>query len=263
MNYLLKNNKQDRGVFRYVAGVFITLAIIAFFYFFGRSVINTGLFAIARPLWNVEQYVSGIFWGIIASVEDKARLQNQNTALRQELDGTQALLQTLDAYKKENETLKNMLGRESQNKRVVSAILAKPNQSLYDTLVLDVGEKQGVMVGNQVMSGDFVIGVVREVYSGYSKAVLFSSPGEMINVLIGDSNISAQAQGLGGGNFSVKLPKEISVANGDLIRMPGINQKFFGTVSDVLRTAQNSFEFILFSLPININSISWVEVEIQ
>lgn len=260
MNYLLKNNKRERGIQKHIVGAFAILALVAIFYLVGRGVIGNGLWVIAQPLIYVEKYASGVVSGLAASVENKSNLENQNAALRQELQSAQASLQTLDFYKTENEKLKEMLGRTSGGKRVVAAILAKPNRSLYDTLVLDAGINQGATVGDRVFSGDFVIGTVREVNSGTSKVTLFSAPGETANVLIGNTNISVEAEGLGNGNFSVKLPKEIPVAQGDLIRMPGLNPKFFGTVTNVEQTAASSFQFILFSLPVNVNSISWVEI---
>ena len=79
-------------------------------------------------------------------------------------------------------------------------------------------------------------------------------------MLIGETNISAEAIGRGAGNFIIKAPKEVAVTQGDIIRLPNLNPKFFGTVQDVEQTVTSTFQLILFRLPVNINNLRWVEI---
>lgn len=261
MNYLLKNNRRENKTWKPVAGVAVILALAGFFYFFAPNLANQGLYKIAGPMWNARQHVGGAltnFWSIFA---DKATLASENLSLQQKLDEANLGLLDLDAYKQENDGLKILLGRKDlAEKKVLAVILAKPNQSAYDTLVLDVGKNQGVKAGDSVLAGDFIIGAVREVYDNYSKAVLASAPGETFTVRVGASGIDTQAQGRGGGNFIIQLPKEIAVKQGDLIKSPGLSPRIFGTVEDIEQNATDPFQFILFKLPVNINSLEWVEV---
>ena len=260
MNYLLKNNRREKGVWKKLFFAFTILAVAGLFYFFASRFVNDSLFAVARPIWDAKNYVVEKLAKIFTLVYDKERLVKLNAMLEQELEEAKMVLQSLDAYKKENDTLKSMLGRAGTEKRLLASIMAKPNKSLYDTLLLDVGENQGVALGDKVLAGDFVVGSIREVNTLHSKAILFSSPGEVSSVLIGESNIPAEALGRGAGNFTVKLPKEVDVAPGDLVRLPGLNPKFFGTVSSIEQTVTGSFQFILFRLPTNINNLRWVEI---
>ena len=79
-------------------------------------------------------------------------------------------------------------------------------------------------------------------------------------MVIGNTHIETSAEGRGGGNFIAKLPKDISVSVGDLVTFPGLSPKFFGTVGSIEQTVAGSFQSILFTLPINVNSLEWVEI---
>ena len=260
MNYPLKNNRRENKIRKPVIGTIVILAVAGFFYFFAPKVASQSLYRIAQPLWNARDYVGQTFTNLWSIFAEKKSLAAENTSLRTQLDAANQSLLDLNAYKTENDQLKTLLGRNPTQKKIFAIILAKPNQSLYDTLVLDVGKNQGVKVGDSVVSGDFIIGTVREAYDNYSKAVLASAPGETFTVRIGASGIDTQALGRGGGNFIAQLPKEIPITKGDLIKSPAWGLEFFGAVEDIEQNAADPFQFILFKLPVNINTLESVEV---
>ncbi len=260
MNYLLKNSRRGNGAWKPIISTLVILLFTGFFYFFVPQFANQSLYTFARPIWSTRDYVAGKFTNLWSTLADKTGLAAENSSLQKKLDEARTALLDLEAYKKENDELKKILGRNPAEKKMLAVVLAKPNRSLYDTLVLDAGEKQGVKVGDKVLSGDFVIGQVRAVYANYSKAVLASSPGERFTVRIATSSIDTEATGRGGGNFIAKLPKEIPIKRGDLIKSPGLEPRFFGVVGDIEQTETSSFQFILFKLPVNINTLEWVEV---
>ncbi|MDO8482672.1 MAG: rod shape-determining protein MreC [bacterium] len=261
MNYLLKNSQRGKKTSRQALLACMVIIILVLLYFFAPNFVNDTLFAVAKPIWNAQDYTVDKYEKIYALFSEKQELTKLNANLKRELDEATTVLQSLEVYKRENENLKSLLlGRESGEKRILANIMAKPNHSLYDTLLLDVGTKNEVAIGDKVLAGDFVLGTVREVYESHSKATLLSSPGEISRVIIGETNISAEALGRGAGNFIVKVPKEITVTQGDIIRMPDLNPKFFGTVQNVEQTVTSTFQLVLFRIPVNINNLQWVEV---
>ncbi|MBI2476128.1 MAG: rod shape-determining protein MreC [Candidatus Taylorbacteria bacterium] len=263
MNYLLRNSRRGSGLRKPIINVLVVLALAGFFYFFAPRLANQSLYAFARPIWSARDYVTGLLANLKSLFSSKETLAAQNLSLERKLKEARVALLDLDAYRKENDELKRLLGRNPAEKKVLALILAKPNRSLYDTLVLDVGANQGVKEGDKVYYGDFVIGAVRAVYAGYSKAVLASSAGETLTVRIATSSIDTEAAGRGGGNFIAKLPKEIPIKLGDLIKSVGPEPRFFGAVEDIERTETSSFQFVLFKLPVNINTLEWVEVSLN
>jgi len=237
------------------------IIILILLYFFAPNLVNNALFAVAKPIWNAQDYVVEKYEKIYALFSEKQKLAKLNANLARELAEATTALQSAEVYKRENENLKSLLlGRDSGEKRILANIMAKPNHSLYDTLLLDVGTQNDIAIGDKVLAGDFVLGTIREVYGNHSKATLLSSHGEISRVLIGETNISAEAIGRGAGNFIIKAPKEVAVTQGDIIRLPNLNPKFFGTVQDVEQTVTSTFQLILFRLPVNINNLRWVEI---
>jgi rod shape-determining protein MreC len=260
MNYLQKN-KSARGFMSKPTIVIIIIVIgTLILYFFAWNFFNQAIFAVGRPIWSVKNYIVSQAVKIWSSAKNTEQLALQNEKLERELREARIAIETLETYKNENDFLKSILGRSDGENRLIAAILTKPNLSPYDTFVLDAGTDQGVRVNDLVMSGDYIIGTVKEAHPDYSKAVISSAPGESLAVTIGDNNIQTEATGRGGGNFSAKLPKEIDVKIGDLIKLPGLNLKFFGSVGSVEQTQTGSFRTILFSLPVNINELKWVEI---
>ena len=260
MNYLLKNSRRENGTRRPILWTLAILALAGFFYSFTPKFANQNVYSLARPIWITRDYIADKFTNFLSTLSDKKRLAAENLSLHNELSEARVALIGLDDYKKENAELKKILGRNPTDKKILAVILAKPNRSSYDTLVLDVGKNQNITEGDLVLFGDFMLGTVREVYGNYSKATLISSPGETLMVRIGESGIDTKAIGRGNGNFIAKLPKEIIVNKGDLIKSPGLMPKFFGVVEDIEQTETSSLQFILFKLPVNINALEWVEV---
>ena len=260
MSYLLKNNRREKGLSKQILTVCAVIVAAGLIYAFAPRFIGNIAFTVARPVFIAKNYVGGEFEKVRTLFQDKEQLARQNASQRQELDEAKIALQSLDTYKQENEQLKEMLGRTVGEKRTLANILERPPHSLYDTLILDAGESNGIAVGDKVLAGDFVLGRIREVYANYSKATLLSSSGEKNHVLIGQTNIEAEALGRGAGNFIVKLPKEINAAEGDVIKLPGLKPKFLGNVLHIEQTPTGSFQFIFFELPLNINNLRWVEI---
>lgn len=162
----------------------------------------------------------------------------------------------------ENERLKSLLGRNEKEKIVYATILKRPPDSPYDTLILDAGTGDGVKVGNNVISGNVLVGSIIESGSGYSKAKLFSSPGNIFSGMLSD-HIQIEAKGLGGGSFEVVAPIGASVSVGDALVLPAISSKIFGLVQNIEEKPTEGFKRILFSLPINPNQIDAVGIALE
>lgn len=241
-----------------VIGTIGIIGVAAVFYFFAPEFSGQALYTVVRPVWNTQRYLSSKLTGLLASLQNTEVLGSQNRILADELGEARLRLQSLETYKKENEELKSLLGRTDTSRKILAAVLQKPGRSVYDSLVLDAGRRQGVSVGDTIMSADFVIGTIREVYPDYAKATLLSTPGETLPISIGDTHIETEGVGRGGGNFTAKLPKEIPIKKGDLVKIPGLESKFLGSVEDIEVTPTGSFQFILFSLPVNIYTLERV-----
>lgn len=263
MNYLLNNRRSVKKTPPILIGCLIATVLIfglakVFPYPFEKLIAGT-----ARPLLSLTNWVAVSFNSQIDFLRSKRSLIRENQRLLTENDEFKLKSISLDLLIKENDELKQMLGRhdKSDEKTVLARVLAAPKSTAYDTLLIDIGEDKHISVGKNVLaSGIFVIGRVGQVYHDTAKVVLFSSPEEKTDVIIGEHKALVTAIGRGGGNFDAIVSKEIEVKAGDLVSFPHIRPKVFAVVEDVTESPTNSFQRVLFKNPVNVNELLWVEV---
>ena len=173
---------------------------------------------------------------------------------------------------RENESLKEILSRQPEDKKfILAAVLAKPGVSPYDTLLLDLGAKDGAIIGNLVFAeGDIPIGRLTSVTSDTAKAILFSSTRERTPVIVpsssipaGESNLFLEIIGRGGGNFEMILPRDFTLVRGDRVVLPGLRSYAVAIVETILSDPRDSFKKALLRSPVNIQDLKFVEVELK
>ncbi len=239
--------------------IFVLVYVILFTRVFG--VISEGVNFIAVPIWKVQDVASGTWSNIRVGFMTKKNLKDENKLLREDLEIAGAKLLDRNLLYEENLELKESLGRNIAGMSVFATVLTKPNRTLYDTIVIDVGKNAGVEKGDRVLYGDnVVIGKVVEVFSRSAKVLLLSSPKEEIDVVVGSGNVSTVAYGRGGGNFELKLPRDANVLIGDVISVPGIFTRILGAVEYIESKPSDPFKTVIFKGPINIFKLKWVEV---
>ena len=118
--------------------------------------------------------------------------------------------------------------------------------------------KEGDIVG--VYGGGVILGTIERVYEKNAIVRLFSSPGKKVDVFIGKEEIPTEAEGMGGGNFTVIIPKGIEVYKEDAVRFKIDTINLLGTVESVSATASDAFQTVVFQTPVNIYTLKWVEV---
>jgi hypothetical protein len=230
--------------------------IIGYFLFLALLVIGGFLLSVLIPhLSEVVASISTPIWKIVKS-EDIGDIKKTN------IEPLQILV---EALKKENSELKELLGRDMSNKNdsVIATILARPNQNPYDIFILDIGRRNGVKIGDIVLAeGEVVLGEIISISETTSKARLFSTPEIETQVTVGADNINITAIGMGGGNFTIRLPREAKVEIGDPVIILGSKVRILGAVGEIFSDPADPFKNILFTSPFNIQQLKWVFVDI-
>lgn len=272
MNYLRDKDSiftSGRNVKKNTKSFLIVSVLVIFFTYiilftnvFGVLVAGAG--AASGPMWKFQNYISGVYDNIYSSFTSKKILLAKNKRLEEEIEIASAKLLDRNLLFEENIELKELLGRDLSSELVFASVLARPNRTLYDTLIIDVGRNVGVQKGDKVLyGGNILIGEISEVLEGSAKALLYSSPGEKLNVSVGVNSITSVAHGRGGGNFELKLPRDAKVDVGDVASVLNINPRVLGTVEYINESPSDPFKTILLSGPVNIFKLKWVEVELQ
>src|SRR3989344_4942149 len=232
MSYLLDKRKKRKKFLKLLG---LVLALVIFIYF--QNPIFRGLSYAAqivfRPFLSAGESVGGKFssWG--GYFQFKKSLQRENENLKLKLSEMEAQIANWGILSDENIKLKEIFGRSENRELILAAILAKPDHSPYDTLIIDTGSKIGIEAGSIVFAyGDVPVGRVSDVYPDSSKVILFSNPGEKTEVLISGKlaspdasqggDIFMQVVGRGGGNFEMTLPRDLMLEKGTEVQLPGI-----------------------------------------
>lgn len=257
MNYELKNEYVNKkGKNKPIIFVITFLFIVLITHIINPKFIPSIFSYLLSPFWKVE---SDIRYGNQYINQDD--LINRLDQMERDMENKDALIKSSELLKKENEELKSILNRKENRNLILAQILKKPPYSFYDTLVVDVGEKDKVEKGNLVYIGATIpIGIVDEVYANTSKIKLYSTPKEKFDAIVGPKNIEITAFGKGAGVFEAQLPRDAYISEGDIVSIPSISNSFVGVVKKIVFEPSSPFSTILFSQPININELKWVEI---
>ena len=262
MSYLLdKKTKREKNL--KIASGIVLLCLLFYFragIFHGLAYLGQGIF---RPVVVAGEKIGEKLNGAKAFFLFKSSLLEQNQNLQMSLSEKEAQMANYLSLQAENEQLKEILGRKKNKVNLLLAgILAKPNQSAYDTLLLDVGAEQGIQEGDLIFaSGDVPLGKIVSVYPDLSKALLFSSPGERTSVIL-PGNIFLELVGRGGGNFEMAIPRDLPLQKGDQAILPGIHAYTLAIVQTTISDPRDLFTKALLTSPVNVQSLKFVQVEI-
>lgn len=239
-------------------GVFFILSIFGVLSWSGQLFNSIG-----SPIWEIKQSIISSFNNINYFFNTKASLSNQNERLSQENSDIQLRLVDYQILKDENNELKGILGRlPVDNNFVLGNILTKPNNSPYDTIIIDIGDNEKIKIGENVYAnGNIPIGNVAKVYDKTSLITLYTNPGQKTEGFINGLNASVELVGRGGGNFEMIVPIELQVERGTIIYLPGSTSLVVATIDEIISAPTDPFKKVLLSSPVNVQSLKWVEVK--
>lgn len=176
----------------------------------------------------------------------------------------------LSALELENAQLRALVGKRTESddaaaaaaREVVTGVLMRPPQMPYDLIVVKSGANEGIEVGDKAYAAiGFPIGDVVEVKPTTSVIRLFSAPGTKTEVLIGTSTTAVVAEGKGGGNFFLKLPKVTEIKEGDIVTRTYLSPETFSVIESVDSTQGEAYTYAYFKLPVNIHNLVYVIVK--
>lgn len=261
-NFNIKNKGSRHGtVTKSVTVIIIVVITLALFQVFKFNPFSRLLHSVVRPAVVSELTVITKINQFFELLKSKRSLVEENIKLKEQLVELQPSTYLINTLKTENSELKALLNRDIPDTAILASVLVKPSVSLYDTLIVDVGEDQGISEGDLVLvHGDFVIGNIAEVYRKTALVTLFSSEGREMDVTLGSEHLLVKALGRGGGNFETRLPRGVEVIIGDIVVLPNISTQIFGVVERIIVTPADQFQTILFKNPVNMAEVTWVEI---
>ena len=261
MSYLLDKKIKRNKIIKYTAFIIILVVLVYFRYsiFSGFSYVSHIVF---RPILTVGNVIGEKLFETSSYFYSKKYLSLENENLKNNLNEMTNRMSNYNSVLDENLKLKEILERKiEKSSMILATILSKPNQSPYDTLIIDIGAKSGIEEGQKVFaSGDVPIGYIGLVYPNSAKVVLFSNPGEKIEGVVSGGDTFIQIVGRGGGNFEIVLPRDFVLEKGTEVVLPGIIPYTIAIVESTISDPRDSFQKVLLTSPVNIQELKFVEV---
>lgn len=191
-------------------------------------------------------------------LKTESSLYNLTNRHQNEIDAGER--EELDYLRAENATLLDQLG-DKEEERVVAGVIGRPSALPYDVIVIDQGEKAGIVKDAPVYADKYrAIGFVSAVYENSSVIVLVTTPGFTSTVFVYGPNIYTTAEGVGGGVMRIHVPQGININNGDLVVIPALSSGVYGSISavDSVPSRPEQYGYVTSDTPIN--SLRYVSV---
>lgn len=243
------------GAFTAGIAVLILAAIIVVL----RLVAPGVLVAVASPFFRAGSSLAQNTRALTASFESTKNLLASESALQQENTALASENATLAAKVADLEKL--LGGAREAAPGMVAGVLARPPESPYDTLIINGGSADGVVLGERVYGpGGFPLGSVESVMQHYARIVLFSAPNISIDGWVGTARAPITLTGQGGGSFTARTSRTSSIAVGDIIYVAGPGALALGTVAGIDNDPSSPIETLHIRSSANLFSITWVEL---
>jgi cell shape-determining protein MreC len=254
-----KNNKSKSRARVIAFGAVFVVVVLGSSFFVSKM--GGGFRTIFKPLWQMEENMGTNMHTFFANFASKRALEIENESLKQKLLEATAHVADRDTLAAENESLKSVLGRKTSTNLVLASVLVKPNRSVYDTLVIDLGSKSGIVPGNVVYAEATIpIGTVTAVGVQTSIVTLFTTAEQKTVGRLDGLHIDVDLIGRGGGNFQIQVPRDVTLAPNTNVLLPGITPQVIAVVTKSITDPRDPMQTFLLTSPININELNWVQV---
>lgn len=236
------------------AVIFIGL-IILLLRFFSPSF----LASISTPLWQSGGGITDGMYGFFSGFGDTATLARERTQLFEE---NQALKESNRALTAQVADVTRLVGSRTESAhRILAGVLVHPPVTPYDTLIIDRGTGEGVAPESLVFGpGDTPIGTIESASAHHARVALYSAPGRTTDGWVGEKRVAIAIVGSGAGAFTATLPRESTVAVGDVVYVPGPGALPIGSVVRIDTNPSSPRATVHIAPYTNLFSLTWVEV---
>lgn len=166
----LFNTKPFKMVVSIIA-VFLIGALIAAANGHGETAQSTVLGTLFSPAHYVAQKISNGLDNISGNVSGNAQYEKEIKKLQSQIGDLQSQLVDYENLKRQNELYKEFLGVKEEHKDfqfVEASVTGRDSADIYKSFTVSKGTINGVAVGDAVMYGKYLVGIVDKAYPTYS-----------------------------------------------------------------------------------------------
>jgi rod shape-determining protein MreC len=171
---------------------------------------------VSAPIRGVETMADGI--------RTVASLRAENVRLQAENDLLQRWRRRAEILESENQQLRSVTGTVSpENRRLITArAVTAPGGSFMHTVLVAIGDEEGVAAGDPVITSNGLVGLVYEVGRAYARVLMISDINARIPVMLASSSWPGLTMGRNSDYLELAfLPAEAQPAIGELVLTSG------------------------------------------
>lgn len=142
-------------------------------------------------------------------------------------------------------------------------VLARPPQTHYDSLVLELAADHRVSLGDLVFFEQALLGAVSEVTERSARVALLSRPSARTDARVGDPSGIVILEGLGGGAFTFDVPSDVSVEQGDAVVSASDDRALIAVVVRVIEDPDKTVSTVHARLPVSLAEVRYVSIRAQ
>lgn len=192
----------------------------------------------------------------------KRSLSIENAAQKERIAILEEQAAAFGALSSENASLRDLLNvpqTSLASSGITAPVISSFRASPYGTFHIGAGSADGVVEGSLVLSAEnFVIGRVSEASTRTSVVSAIFAPDSEIDAVV--RGIGITLDGRGGGNARGRIPRQSSVATGDIVIAPSFGGRAVGMVGSVKEDAGGSYTDVFIRLPVNLASLRYVYI---
>ncbi len=238
--------------------MFIGLLLFCILAFTGvYRALSLGVSPLSRVFWRAANSDASLRFVLL----DKRHMQKEIKELRSEISRLESHLLHADMrVQTDTARLFDILETRREEPRV-AGILVKPNHNLYNTLIIDQGSQHDIEVGDVIVAHGFVaLGFVADVRSRSSHVELFSTNNIQTQVVHVPTGVFVDLEGSGGSMMRFLAPRDLDVAVGDTLALPGSESFLVGVVEDVRFDSTDPVQTVLVRSATNVQELRFVYI---
>lgn len=273
-----RNNRKKRsrrGSFHF----FVLLFLLLFIGILLLGSYSTGRFGVfhqltLEALGPVQGFFTKISLGTSKFTDEYIRLwnlQKTNDQLRLELDVSREKVDKYRAAYSKYRFLEAALEFKKQNSLLLltARVVGKDPSFWFQTLIVDRGKNDGVVIGMVARTYRGVVGQVVQVADNYSKVLLANAPSSAIDALVQSSRVRGILKGAGEQGYTLQyVQRKPEVKVGDVIVTAGIGGVFpsgipLGTVSKVNARRRGMFVDVLVEPAVDFSRLEFLFINLS
>lgn len=186
-------------------------------------------------------------------------LAEHNSALQEQLYKNAEKAAAYDVQVQENNALRALVHLSETEEGITAPIVSSVRSSPYGTFLIGAGASDPIQVGSLVLTeGGFVVGKISEVREKTSLVLEIFGGGSYVDMTI--QSAQAVAEGRGGGNARVAMPRGIEITVGDVATSPSLRGRPIGLVGKIETSAASAEQTVYVRIPVNLSSLTYVYV---